>query len=71
MQIFVVDSGPGIPAEQMEKLFDPFFTTKPQGLGLGLSISRSIVAAHGGLLVRNNTDRGATFRVMLPAHAGA
>ncbi len=72
VQIFVVDSGPGIPAGQMEKLFDPFFTTKPHGLGLGLSISRSIVAAHGGqLLVRNNPDRGATFRVMLPAHTGA
>ncbi|HKQ24914.1 MAG TPA: MASE1 domain-containing protein [Burkholderiales bacterium] len=71
VQILVVDGGPGIAAEQMEKLFDPFVTTKPQGLGLGLSISRSIVAAHGGqLLVRNNPDRGATFRLMLPAYTG-
>lgn len=72
VQIFVTDGGAGIAAGLMEKLFDPFFTTKPQGLGLGLSISRSIVAAHGGqLLVRNNPDRGATFRIMLPALPGA
>lgn len=72
VQIFVIDGGTGIPAELMEKLFDPFVTTKTQGLGLGLSISRSIVTAHGGqLLVRNNPDRGATFRLLLPGVAGA
>jgi len=67
VQIFVVDSGPGIPAAVTQKLFEPFFTTKSQGLGLGLSISRSIVEAHGGqLLARNNSSRGATFRILLP-----
>jgi two-component system sensor kinase FixL len=71
VQIIVVDSGPGIPAESMEKLFEPFFTTKPHGLGLGLSISRSIIEAHDGkLLVRNNPDRGATFRILLPVSVG-
>lgn len=67
VQIIVTDGGPGVPDAVMARLFDPFFTTKSQGLGLGLSISRSIVAAHGGeLLVRNNPGHGATFRVMLP-----
>ena len=71
ISIFVVDSGPGIPAERMARLFEPFFTTKQHGLGLGLSISRSIVTAHGGrLLARNNPKRGATFRVLLPPYAG-
>jgi len=70
VQIFVIDGGPGVPAGLMDKLFDPFFTTKSQGLGLGLSISRSIIQSHGGqLLVRNNADRGATFRIVLPALA--
>jgi len=67
VQIIVTDGGPGVPDSIMARLFDPFFTTKPQGLGLGLSISRSIIAAHGGeLLVRNNPGGGATFRIMLP-----
>ena len=44
------DRGPGFAAELIEKLFEPFYTTKPQGLGLGLSISRSIIRAHGGRL---------------------
>jgi PAS domain S-box-containing protein len=67
VQIFVVDGGPGVPAAVTQKLFEPFFTTKSQGLGLGLSISRSIVEAHGGqLLARNNPSRGATFRILLP-----
>jgi two-component system sensor kinase FixL len=65
--IFVVDLGPGIPTGRMARMFEPFFTSKPHGLGLGLSISRSIVTAHGGhILVRNNPQRGATFRVLLP-----
>ncbi len=63
----VKDSGCGIPEENMGKLFVHFFTNKPDGLGMGLSISRSIVEAHGGHLgARNNTDKGATFYFTLP-----
>jgi two-component system, LuxR family, sensor kinase FixL len=70
LQIIVRDGGPGVPESVMARLFDPFFTTKQQGLGLGLSISRSIITAHGGqLLARNNADGGATFRMILPLHA--
>jgi signal transduction histidine kinase len=71
VQISVTDRGPGIPAEQEPRLFEPFFTTKHQGLGLGLSISRSIVTAHGGRLWgTNNAGPGATFRIVLPGHRG-
>ncbi|MBF0493858.1 MAG: PAS domain-containing protein [Candidatus Omnitrophica bacterium] len=64
----VKDSGCGIPLQNISKLFARFFTSKPDGLGMGLSISRSIVEAHGGRLdVKNNTGRGATFYFTLPA----
>jgi two-component system sensor kinase FixL len=63
----VVDRGHGLAAEKVDKIFKPFFTSKPQGLGLGLSISRSIVEMHKGRLwAENNIDRGATFHVILP-----
>jgi two-component system sensor kinase FixL len=63
----VNDSGCGIPAQNMPKLFTHFFTSKPDGLGMGLSISRSIVEAHGGRLdVKNNPNRGATFYFTIP-----
>ncbi|MFA5059202.1 MAG: ATP-binding protein [Candidatus Omnitrophota bacterium] len=65
----VRDSGCGIPAENMKKLFTHFFTNKPDGLGMGLSISRSIIEAHGGRLeAKNNRDRGATFYFTLPVN---
>lgn len=63
----IIDSGPGISADDLERVFDPFFTTKSNGLGLGLSICRSIVVAHGGRLwASNNEVRGATFYMTLP-----
>jgi two-component system sensor kinase FixL len=61
------DCGPGVPSEVVDRLFEPFVTTKPHGLGMGLSISRRIIEAHGGELVLESSDRrGATFRVDLP-----
>jgi len=65
--VTVSDSGPGIPPEDMDRLFEPFRSTKPGGLGMGLSISRSIVTSHGGRMwAENNTTRGATFGFTLP-----
>ncbi len=67
VMVEVKDTGCGISDQNMEKLFAHFFTSKPDGLGMGLSISRSIVEAHGGhLQARNNPDRGATFYFTLP-----
>ena len=64
--ISIRDCGTGIPSSLLERLFEPFVTTKPEGLGLGLSISRTIVAAHGGRLwAENNADRGATMYCLL------
>lgn len=67
IRVEVEDSGCGIPPENMKKLFKHFFTSKPDGLGMGLSISRSIVEAHGGRLeVKNNPAGGATFYFTVP-----
>ena len=67
VRVSIADCGIGIPPEAMGSLFKPFFTTKPQGLGLGLSVCSSIVAAHGGeLRATNNPRRGATFAFSLP-----
>ncbi len=67
VEVAVSDNGLGIPLEKVDKLFEPFFTTKPQGMGLGLSISRSIIKTHGGRLwAENNAAGGATFRFTLP-----
>jgi C4-dicarboxylate-specific signal transduction histidine kinase len=63
----VVDCGKGIAPHHCDGVFDPFFTTKGNGLGLGLAVSRSIIAAHSGRLwAMNNSDRGATFCFALP-----
>jgi PAS domain S-box-containing protein len=72
-QVAVRDSGPGIASDQQEKLFLAFWTTKPQGMGIGLSISYSIIESHGGRLwCANNPDGGATFHFTVPlATAGA
>jgi C4-dicarboxylate-specific signal transduction histidine kinase len=64
----VSDCGPGIPSHQLETIFDAFYTTKDTGLGLGLSICRSIVTAHGGRLwATNNVPRGSAFHFTVPA----
>ena len=68
IEIAVGDTGPGIPLDQLPRLFDSFFTTKADGMGLGLSISRSIVEQHEGELLAENRDRGALFRIVLPAY---
>jgi signal transduction histidine kinase len=69
--VSVSDSGIGLPTGETERIFDAFFTTKPQGTGMGLAISRSIVEAHGGRLWASvNTIRGATFQFTLPQERG-
>jgi PAS domain S-box-containing protein len=67
IEIGVGDAGPGIPADMLGQIFDPFFTTKPNGMGMGLAISRTIIEAHGGRLwVENKDGGGALFRFTLP-----
>lgn len=64
--IEVQDSGPGVKPEDVERIFEPFFTTRPDGIGLGLSISRSMVESHGGRLWIIPGSRGAVFAISLP-----
>jgi len=67
LSISVSDTGVGIPADKIDQIFDTFFTTKPQGTGMGLAISRSIVESHGGRLwATSNSERGSTFQFTLP-----
>jgi C4-dicarboxylate-specific signal transduction histidine kinase len=67
VQVEVRDSGSGLDAEHAAHLFEPFYTTKAEGIGIGLSISRSIVEAHGGRLSAGaNSPHGAVFRFSLP-----
>ena len=67
IEVAVRDAGPGLPADQMDKAFEPFHSTKPKGMGMGLSISRTIIEAHGGRLwAEPDSGYGATFRFTLP-----
>jgi C4-dicarboxylate-specific signal transduction histidine kinase len=69
VHVAVQDSGIGIDSETVERLFGAFFTTKPSGMGMGLSISRSIIRAHGGKLwVSSNPDHGAAFQFTVPTN---
>lgn len=68
VEVIVRDTGPGFPARSSERLFEPFFTTRSNGMGMGLSISRSIIEAHGDQLqVKANLSGGAVFHFALPA----
>jgi C4-dicarboxylate-specific signal transduction histidine kinase len=67
VKLSVADRGPGVPAAAAGRLFEPFNTTRPQGLGLGLSICRTIVESHGGRIGHAPRDGGGTvFTVQLP-----
>jgi signal transduction histidine kinase len=67
LQFSVSDTGVGLPGEKMDQIFSAFFTTKPQGSGMGLAISRTIVESHGGhLWASANIAGGATFYFSLP-----
>ena len=65
-QLSVSDRGPGIPEDKLKEVFEPFFTSKAEGMGMGLSIARTIIEAHNGLIWAKNRDHGgATFRIKL------
>jgi two-component system sensor histidine kinase DctS len=69
LEFSVADCGPGIPEQVRQQLFTPFFTTKAEGMGLGLSLCRTVVEQHGGQLVfEPNGSQGTIFRFTLPAH---
>ena len=68
VRVAVRDSGPGLSSENLQRLFEPFYTTKPDGMGMGLSICRSIIEAHGGRLWATGCEpRGALFQFTVPA----
>jgi CheY-like chemotaxis protein len=74
VQLEITDTGPGIPPDVQRRIFEPFYTTKPQGVGtgLGLSFCLGVAEAHGGTLeLLDGSAGGTTFRLTLPAHAGA
>jgi signal transduction histidine kinase len=63
----VSDRGPGIPEDKLKEVFEPFFTSKAEGMGMGLSIARTIVEAHHGeIWAKNRVHDGASFRIRLP-----
>jgi C4-dicarboxylate-specific signal transduction histidine kinase len=71
VEVLVEDSGPGLDPAAAGRLFEPFYTTKPDGLGMGLAISRTIAEAHGGALTAaNGPGGGAVFMLRLPAAGG-
>jgi C4-dicarboxylate-specific signal transduction histidine kinase len=66
-ELSVSDRGPGIPEDKLKEVFEPFFTSKAEGMGMGLSIARTIIEAHNGLIWAKNRDHGgASFRIRLP-----
>ena len=72
VMVVVSDSGPGVGVGANDQVFDAFYTTKPSGMGMGLSISRSLIEAHKGRLwVTSEPGKGAVFRFTLPAIDGA
>jgi hypothetical protein len=69
LTVSVRDSGKGLQPDEVENIFEPFYSKKTAGMGLGLSISRSIIAAHGGKLwASQNPERGATLTFTLPRY---
>jgi signal transduction histidine kinase len=70
VSVAVSDSGEGLDPANLERVFDAFFTTKPDGMGMGLAISRTIVEAHGGRLwATKNSPQGTVFQFTLPRNA--
>ncbi len=69
VKISISDSGPGIPPDKLRQVFDPFFTTKKDGMGIGLSIARTIILAHKGRIWAENQSGGAVFHLTLPLTA--
>ncbi len=66
-EVSVADAGPGILLDKLKDVFEPFFTTKPNGMGMGLSIARTIIEAHNGQIWAENQARGgAEFHIRLP-----
>ena len=66
-ELSVSDRGPGIAEDKLKEVFEPFFTSKAEGMGMGLSIARTIIEAHDGLIWAKNRDHGgASFRIRLP-----
>jgi signal transduction histidine kinase len=70
IEIEIGDTGPGVDEAVIDQVFDQFFTTKPEGVGMGLSISRSIIESHGGQVRAESGGTGATFRFTLPTSEG-
>ena len=71
VEVAIADAGHGVAADKLARLFEPFFTTKPNGLGLGLPISATIIEAHGGRIWAESGPAGATFHFTLPVSGEA